>query len=94
MLAPFPGTPVWDYALSRGLVSEDMDWSKLDFYNNPETIIFSEKLSRAELLDIYNLMVAKKKRDLKRRSLKNTIRHPYKYVIKPNLERLKEIKKC
>ena len=89
MLTPFPGTPVWDYALSRGLVSEDMNWRKLDFYNNPETIILSEKISRSELLDIYNLMAAKKKRDLKRRSRLNVIKHPYKYVIKPKLKRLK-----
>jgi len=80
MLTPFPGTPVWDYALSRGLVSDDMDWSKLDFYNNPETIILSEKISRNELLDIYNLMIAKKKRDLKRRSRMNVIKHPLKYA--------------
>lgn len=28
-LVAFPGTPVWDYALKRNLVSDDMDWSKM-----------------------------------------------------------------
>jgi len=29
VLTPFPGTAVWEMALSRGLVSEDMDWDEL-----------------------------------------------------------------
>ena len=28
VLTPFPGTPVWDYANSRGLVEEKMDWDR------------------------------------------------------------------
>jgi radical SAM superfamily enzyme YgiQ (UPF0313 family) len=28
-LVPFPGTPLWDEALRQGLVSLDMDWSRL-----------------------------------------------------------------
>lgn len=28
-LTPIPGTPVWDKALERNLVSEDMDWNRL-----------------------------------------------------------------
>lgn len=28
-LTPFPGTPIWDHALERGLVSEDMNWDEL-----------------------------------------------------------------
>jgi radical SAM superfamily enzyme YgiQ (UPF0313 family) len=28
-LTPFPGTPVWDHALARGLVSEEMDWDEM-----------------------------------------------------------------
>ncbi len=28
-LTPFPGTKVWDHALERGLVSEDMNWDEL-----------------------------------------------------------------
>jgi radical SAM superfamily enzyme YgiQ (UPF0313 family) len=34
-LQPIPGSRVWEYAKSRGLVSEDMDWSRfiIDFDN-------------------------------------------------------------
>jgi radical SAM superfamily enzyme YgiQ (UPF0313 family) len=30
LLTPLPGTPLWDYALGEGLVSSDMDWSRLN----------------------------------------------------------------
>ena len=29
MLTPYPGTKLWDMAMEKGLVSEDMDWSRL-----------------------------------------------------------------
>jgi len=32
-LVPNPGTPTWDYALGRGLVSTSMDWSLLKDYS-------------------------------------------------------------
>jgi radical SAM superfamily enzyme YgiQ (UPF0313 family) len=56
VLTPFPGTPVWEYALSRGLVSEQMDWNKLnvDFSTHPhDAVIVSEKLSREEITGFY-----------------------------------------
>jgi radical SAM superfamily enzyme YgiQ (UPF0313 family) len=28
-MLPYPGTPLWDYAKGRGLVSADMDWTRL-----------------------------------------------------------------
>lgn len=45
-LRPLPGTPIWEYALKKGLVSNDMDWSKIN-----DTIL-SETLSRDEILVI------------------------------------------
>ena len=37
LMTPFPGTPVWDQALERGLVSEDMDWSRLNLaFDSPD----------------------------------------------------------
>jgi magnesium-protoporphyrin IX monomethyl ester (oxidative) cyclase len=29
-LTPMPGTPIWEYAKNKGLVSDDMDWERLD----------------------------------------------------------------
>jgi len=68
LLTPFPGTPVWDYALQRGLVSEGMDWARLnvDFGAHPEeAIIVSERLSRQELQGFYREL----ERYVKRRHL-------------------------
>lgn len=56
VLTPFPGTPVWDYAKQKNLVSDNMDWSVLNvnFEDNPASaIILSEKLGRKEIVDLY-----------------------------------------
>lgn len=45
-LIPFPGTPVWEYASKKRLVSEDMDWSRIN-----QTIL-SERLSANQLLRV------------------------------------------
>lgn len=59
ILTPFPGTPIWEYAKSRGLVSEDnFDWSVLDvnIYRNPgKAIILSETLSKDEIIRLYKM---------------------------------------
>ncbi len=56
VLTPLPGTPVWDIAEARGLVSDKMDWSQLDLTKNPHSkITVSETLSVEELDDLYNL---------------------------------------
>jgi len=56
ILTPFPGTPVWQYAKKRGLVSENMDWNALDIdfqKSYKKAVILSEKLSRQELFPQY-----------------------------------------
>ena len=54
-LIPFPCTPVWDEALSRGLVSEDMDWNRLNVYwtRKDDPIVMSRHLSRADMDRVY-----------------------------------------
>ena len=76
LLTPYPGTPIWDYATDRNLVSDDMtDWSCLDvnIYRFPEkAIILSEVLERKEVIKLY-----KKFRRLRfRRNLRKIINHP------------------
>jgi radical SAM superfamily enzyme YgiQ (UPF0313 family) len=56
VLMPYPGTPVWDFAKSRGLVSNDMDWDRLNInfeISNTNAIILSETMSREKLYHIY-----------------------------------------
>lgn len=70
VLTPFPGTPVWDYARMRNLVSEDMDWSALNVNfgaSHANAIILSEKLTREEIYELFLLFAdIKKKRKIKR----------------------------
>ncbi len=76
VLTPYPGTPIWDYAKKRGLVSENMEWSKLDvnFQNNFESaVILSEVMGRKEIIKIF-------KKFYRLRFFKNLVgilTHPY-----------------
>lgn len=51
LLTPFPGTPVWDYALKRGLVSPDMDWSRLDvdYQGREDAVVVSTRMTKSEI---------------------------------------------
>lgn len=81
VLTPFPGTPIWDYAKARGLVSEDMDWDKL-FYNITfDPIILSEKVSRNEILKVYRKLTNIKMRYRKKRYLLRLILSKYKRYL-------------
>ncbi|MCX6816283.1 MAG: radical SAM protein [Candidatus Beckwithbacteria bacterium] len=83
VLAPLPGTPVWEYAKSKGLVGEKMDWSRLDvdFYQNHDrTVILSEKLSRDELYKLFLKFKLEQKRRLAMYFIKNPLKIP-KYLI-------------
>jgi len=56
VLTPFPGTPVWDYAKSKGLVDEEMDWDRLNVNfsdNYSHAVILSEKLTRREIYKLF-----------------------------------------
>jgi anaerobic magnesium-protoporphyrin IX monomethyl ester cyclase len=56
-LIPNPGTQIWDYALKRGLVSEDMDWSRLQYnfedFNFERYPYMCESVSREEFYGFY-----------------------------------------
>lgn len=56
VLTPFFNTPVWEHALSRGLVNEKMNWDRLKINfakHHQSAIIMSEKLSREELYKLF-----------------------------------------
>lgn len=66
VLTPFPGTPVWEYAKSRNLVDEKMDWDKLnvnfeDNYNS--VVIVSERLTRMEIYKLFLRFMREKRKD-------------------------------
>ncbi|HZX36561.1 MAG TPA: radical SAM protein [Thermodesulfobacteriota bacterium] len=75
MLTPLPGTPVWDIAKKKGLVSDFMDWNILrEEFNEVESrhIVMSEVLSREELARLYR----KFKRLQKRKYFYLALKHP------------------
>jgi len=75
VLTPLPGTPIWEYAKERGMVSEKMDWSTLnvEFLENHErAIILSETLTKKELYDLILMF----KLEQKRRYYIDFIKHP------------------
>jgi anaerobic magnesium-protoporphyrin IX monomethyl ester cyclase len=53
IFSPLPGTPVWEYAKKRNLVSDKMDWGRLNYKFNQDTataIHLSEILTYEQLL--------------------------------------------
>ncbi len=77
ILTPLPGTKVWEYAKSRGLVSDDMDFDKLNTFDVKDSIILSETLSKEEIFELYK----KFKEYQKTLRIKSAIRHPLKNNI-------------
>lgn len=55
LLTPFPGTPVWADALSRGLVSETMNWNRLDVEYSEwvDAVIMSKRMDRHDINAVF-----------------------------------------
>jgi radical SAM superfamily enzyme YgiQ (UPF0313 family) len=73
-LTPFPGTPVWDYAKARSLVSEDMNWNFLNVnfvINHDNAVILSERLTRDEIYELFRLFARVKRKIKMKKALKN-----------------------
>lgn len=75
ILTPLPDTPLWEYAKLRNLVSDDMDWSKLDFDFN-DAIILSESLSKEELKELFEKFEKQGRKMRIMYLMKNGLKHP------------------
>lgn len=53
VMTPFPGTPIWETAKSRGKVSDDMDWEKLSFFNPDEPLLLDKDVDINEFRKIF-----------------------------------------
>lgn len=91
LLTPYPGTPVWDYAIKRGIVSgmdvnlehlRSLDMSEVFDENS---LILSEKLSRADLLRLFKSFEALR---IRRQCGNKTIKQRIKGIGKLGLEKL------
>jgi len=77
VIIPLPGTPIWELAKKKGLVSDQMDWNKLNMMfgeNYKDAIILSETLSREKLYELYR----KFKRVQFYLRIKSSLMHPIK----------------
>lgn len=75
VLTPLPGTPIWEYAKTKKMVNEKMDWSTLNVeftQNHEKAIILSEKLTREELYQL----ILKFRRLQKIRFVVDYLKHP------------------
>ena len=80
VLTPFFNTPVWEHALSRGLVNEKMNWDrlKIDFAKHHQSaIILSEQLSREELYKLFKKFQRYQRRLKIFYQIKKGLSHPF-----------------
>ena len=64
ILCPYPGTPLWEWAKAKGMVSEDMDFSQLDIKKRggfeqqdiDRQIVLTDKVDKHRFFEIYNLI--------------------------------------
>jgi len=80
VLIPFPGTPIWTGAKERGLVSDKMDWNRLEinYSKNHDPIILSEIISKSEIDRLFKMF----QRLRLWIALKNIWKHPFlKYIL-------------
>lgn len=75
VLTPFPGTPVWEEAVRKGKIHEEMDWERLNvnYGANSNPVLLSGTMTREEMDRIF----ARFQRLRLRVALKNSLRHPF-----------------
>lgn len=89
ILTPLPGTPLWEDCKTRKLVSDNMDWDKLNlnFENSHrDTIIVSKILKREELYKLYKQF--RRLRLLRVGKNVLTLKHPYFWDIPKTFQKL------
>jgi len=79
VITPFPGTPIWEFAKSAGIVQDDMQWERLNvnYGSNPKPVILSQTLNR-EAID---RLFTKFQRLRLFIAMKNIMRHPFFWDI-------------
>jgi len=86
MLAPMPATPIWEYAKSKGLISEDIDfrWSSIAHradYDINDKIVLTENLTKQELFELHKKFIWLRKTRKFKHMVRNAIRHPYRVPL-------------
>ena len=96
ILTPFVGTPMWDYAEKKGLVSSDMDFSILDVTNinivDPQSIILCENISKERLQHHMYMFNRLSKKRAVLNVVKTSVNNPER-VVKLLMKKLKQMRK-
>ena len=84
ILTPYPGTPLWDYALNKRLVSNDMNWTALNRTYDPsrpeEVISVCENLTKKEIAGFYKEFLRYNRIKKGKQLLKNAFLHPGRII--------------
>ena len=94
LLTPYPGTPLWNFALQKGLVSDRISWDvlkteRIDYWQR--AVILSEVLTRDEICDLRKLFVREQQRIKRQKTMARALKHPVrtsKIIIKSMSARL------
>lgn len=78
ILTPYPGTPIWDDALSCGLVGDDMDWRRLDFHLTSTPLVLAKHLQLKDMVALHAKLEIRKRHHLNMVNMLLAIRHPIK----------------
>lgn len=92
VMVPYPGTDVWNYAKSKNIVSENMNWDSFDMdfiENNDKYLIIDDAISKEDLIDMFLRLKneAQHKLPFHVRHYRR-LRHIYNIKIIPNLKKL------
>jgi radical SAM superfamily enzyme YgiQ (UPF0313 family) len=89
VLTPFPGTPLWDEAARKGIVSTNMDWAKLKpdmLDESKRDLLLAERMSYEEVqrfFDEINALKLANKRRLRRRAIvRKLLRQPRRFAMR------------
>jgi radical SAM superfamily enzyme YgiQ (UPF0313 family) len=80
-MTPFPGTEIWRIAKERGIVSEDMDWSKLSHFNQEDPPLLDEDIKLEDFKKIWFKNKSKQRYFLVKIWLKNFRDAPVRTTI-------------
>ncbi len=85
VLTPFPGTPLWDEAVGKGIVSAQMEWTKLrpDVLNHRKRdVLLAEKMSYEEVKQFFDeingLRMSNARRWRRNTIMRKVLRQPHK----------------
>lgn len=55
VMTPLPATPIWEIAKDRNLVSDNMDWDMLSFYNYENPMLLSHRVPQEKFEAIFKM---------------------------------------